>query len=647
MVSAVSGLASHVVSAATPATFAIVRALRATVSTRPRQRTRPAAFIAAGILLTTLAVFLPALDNHFVEWDDSTLFTKNEHYRGLGWTQLRWMLTSTSMGHYVPVTWLTHGADYLLWGMDPAGYHFVNIVLHSANAACFFFVALRLLGAAIPGNAIVVHLGAAIAALFFAVHPLRVESVAWVTERRDVLSGLFFLLTVLLYLQASELAGSPRVRRHALAAVCYLFAVLSKSMVMTLPAILILLDVYPLRRLGWPPRRWPARDTWLEKLPYLALGAVAAMLGYWAQAANSFITPLASVPWSARPALVAYSLWFYVSKTVVPLDLSALYEMPRHVDILAPAFAIPAIAITTLTIALVLLRCRWPAGLTVWIAYGTILSPVIGIVHSGFQLAHDRYSYLSCLGFALLIGAAGGRLVGSPSRLIRPAFARVATAVLTGWVISLAAMTWQQVHVWRDTDTLWRHALESQPDCTVCLYNLGSVLYNSGHPGIARAHFERVAAVRADRGRVIAHLGLVNAALGDLPRAAEAYRAFLTRSPNDVEARSNLGLVLASLGHHQDALRELLWAVNLEPDNAALHANAALVLLDLDARQEAFRRARRAVELQPDLPHARLAVGLAHVAMSNRGAAERELRILQFLDPTLAGVLGAAMIETW
>jgi Flp pilus assembly protein TadD len=628
--------------------FRAARLPHATAAAKQRHRTRRTTVTAAAIFLVTFAVFAPAIQNGFVEWDDSTLFTKNRDYRGLAWPQLRWMLTSAPMGHYVPVTWFTHGLDYVLWGMDPAGYHFTNVVLHAANTALFFFVAIRLLAAAGYPGGVALHVAAVAAALFFAIHPLRAESVAWVTERRDVLSGLFFLLTLLLYLQARDLAGGRRVRRHALAACCYLLAILSKSMVMTLPAVLILLEVYPFRCIAGPPRTWLAQCAWREKLPFLALGAVAAMLGYWAQAVNSFITPLANVPWSGRPALVAYSLWFYVSKTLVPLDLSALYEMPTRIDIRARPFLVPAVAVTVITVALVILRKRWPAGLAVWAAYTILLSPVIGIVHSGFQLAHDRYSYLAGLGFALLIGAAAGMLVGTaPRGLMRPVFARLAASALAAWLIALGTLTWQQVHVWRDTDTLWRHSLESEPACTVCRYNLGSVLYNAGQSDIARAHFEQVAAVRPDRGRVIANLGLVNATLGDLPGAVAAYRAFLDRFPHDAEAHNNLGLVLSALGRHHEALREVLWAVSLEPDSASPHANAALVLIDVGAKQEALQHASRAVALQPDSAHAHLALGLTHVAMKNRGAAERELRVLQLLDRSLGSALGAALIETW
>jgi hypothetical protein len=219
----------------------------------------------------TFAVFLPALWNEFVEWDDYVNLFENPHYRGLGWSQLRWMFTNTLMGHYIPVTWLTFGLDFTLWDMNPIGYHLTNNLLHAANAAVFYLVARRLLAAASPEGRPGVDLAAAMATLFFAMHPLRAESVAWATERRDVLSGLFFLLSVLLYLSAADASRARRGARLAASVGCFALGLLSKSIIMTLPLCLVILDVYPLGRLPWQPWRWgaaAARRVLLEKVPF-------------------------------------------------------------------------------------------------------------------------------------------------------------------------------------------------------------------------------------------------------------------------------------------------------------------------------------------------------------------------------------------
>jgi protein O-mannosyl-transferase len=214
-------------------------------------------FLPPLIFLIAGTVFLPALRGDFLNWDDSLNFVANPHYRGLGWPQIKWMLGATLMGHYIPVTWLSFGLNYALGGMNPWGYHLGNLILHAANTTLVYLITRRLLAAALEDgsqrgrvtNPVV--LAATFAALVWGVHPLRVESVAWITERRDVLCGLFFLLTVLAYLKGIERGGHPRPVWRALSLAAFAAALLSKAAAMPLPAILLLLDFYPLRRAGW------------------------------------------------------------------------------------------------------------------------------------------------------------------------------------------------------------------------------------------------------------------------------------------------------------------------------------------------------------------------------------------------------------
>jgi len=205
--------------------------------------------IPIAIAAITVAVFAPALWYGFVLWDDDRNLLANPHYRGLGWAQLRWAFTSAVMGHWIPVTWVTFGLDHALWGMDAFGYHLTNVLLHAANAVLCYLLALRLLGRALPAASPgAIALGGGAAALFFAVHPLRVESVAWITERRDVLSAFFCLLTVLAYLRMCEAEGRARRRWLVASLVAYTLGLLSKSLIMSLPFVLLVIDVYPLRR---------------------------------------------------------------------------------------------------------------------------------------------------------------------------------------------------------------------------------------------------------------------------------------------------------------------------------------------------------------------------------------------------------------
>src|SRR2546428_992711 len=287
--------------------------------------------VPALIALVTFAAFLPVLQNQFVNWDDQKNFLDNPHYRGLGWAHLRWMWT-THMGHYIPLTWMTLGLDYLLWGMNPFGYHLTSLLLHAANAVVFFFVVRRILTLALPspserGDALAVSAG--VAALVFAIHPLRVESVAWATERRDVLSGLFYLLTILLYLRASERGERGRGWYWGTVGL-FSCALLSKAIAVSVPVVLLILDVYPLRRLGGSTGWWsaPARRVYVEKIPFVLLAAAASAIALMAQLSHDTMVSVVQLSALGRLAVSVYGLSFYLWKTVAPVNLSPLYELP-------------------------------------------------------------------------------------------------------------------------------------------------------------------------------------------------------------------------------------------------------------------------------------------------------------------------------
>src|SRR6058998_1128987 len=361
------------------------------------------------VALFTLTAFLPTLQNQFVAWDDDKNFLDNPRYRGLGWAHLRWMFTAFHLGHYIPLTWVTFGLDYLLWGMNPLGYHLSNLLLHAANAVVFFFVARRILTLALPGPSERGHalaVSAGVAALVFAIHPLRVESVAWVTERRDVLSGLFYLSTILMYLRACE--RGARGRGWYWAAVgLFAGALLSKSMVVNLPFVLLILDVYPLRRLGGFVGWWsePARRIYIEKIPFVLLAAAASAIAVMAQSSVHAAASLAQLSVPGRLAVAAYGLGFYPRKMVVPVNLSPLYELPRTVDPMAPPFILSYALVLAIMAIVLALRRRVPGLPAAWVAYVVVLLPVLGFFQSGPQIAADRYTYLAGLGGAILAGA--------------------------------------------------------------------------------------------------------------------------------------------------------------------------------------------------------------------------------------------------
>ncbi len=562
--------------------------------------------IAGGLALVTGLTFLPSLRNGFV-WDDLSNLVNNPAYRGIGWAQLRWMATSVHMGHYIPLTRLTFALDYTVWGMDPVGYHLTNVLLHAVNAALFYLVALRLLTWATALSGAPGRLGALVAALFFALHPLRAESVAWVTERRDVLAGGWFLVTVLTYLRACETTGARRRWSLAASVVAHFLALASKSIVMTVPVVLFLLDVYPLRRLpGGPPAWWrrSVRGVWVEKLPYALLSLGAAIVASYAQL---IVKSLGTYPWSARVAIASYGLAFYLVKTVLPLRLSPLYEVPVPLDPLELRFLGSLLGVIGITVTLVLLRRRWPAGLAAWIYYVVMLAPVTGlVVRAGFQLAADRYSYLGCLGWAVLIGAGVGAIARGRERgVVRPSLARLFGWAVAGGLVGLAALTWRQVEVWHDEERLWSHAVAVTPRCALCHNNLGAALAQRGAPASALPHFEQAVAVRPDRIEVRDSLGLVLAELGRFPEAIVRYQEVLAQRPTAIETRMHL----------------------------------AAALLQSWRAGEAIEQLERVLAQNPEAGSARLGLIRAYLALGRVERARAEYDILRRLNPPLAGRL--------
>jgi tetratricopeptide (TPR) repeat protein len=564
------------------------------------------------IAAITFAVFAPALQYGFILWDDDRNLLTNPSYRGLGWAQLRWAFTSAVMGHWIPVTWLTFGLDYALWGMNAFGYHLTSVLLHAANAALFYLLGRRLLRLGLTAAAPrAITLGAIVAALFFAVHPLRVESVVWVTERRDVLSALFYLLTVLAYVKACAADGPPR-RRWFLASIgAYALGLLSKSLIMSLPLVLLVLDVYPLRR---------ARGNWrrvlLEKLPYLGLAVAAAVVSVLVVIAKVGLTSASAYPPPARAAMALYSLVFYVWKTLLPLELSPMYELPARVGLTSPRFLAAALVAVGVSVVLVLARRPWPAALAAWLVYGLTLAPVSGIVHNGPQLVADRYSYLSCLGLALLVGAGVASAVSSAA-ITRPLRATVAIAGL-GWLVGLTDLTFDQLPVWRDTEEVWRRSLEVDPECAFCHGQWGALLGNRGELGEAIAHFERVVALRPGTVRPRGNLGLALLKAGRPADAAVQFERMLAQEPNDAETRTRLGLALARQGKLAEASGELERASRDNPRHVGALLNLGLALIELGRPAEAVRYLERAVTLDPASGLAREALARARTATSAR-----------------------------
>src|SRR5712691_2460677 len=558
------------------------------------------------IALVTSAAFLPALQNQFLRWDDHKNFLENPHYRGLGWSQLRWMWT-THLGHYIPLTWMTFGLDYLLWGMNPFGYHLTSLLLHAANAAVFFFVVRRILTLALPspserGQALAVSAG--FAALVFAIHPLRVESVAWATERRDVLSGLLYLLTILAYLRAREREERGR-GWYWLSVAAFVCALLSKSMVVNLPVVLLILDVYPLRRLGGAVGWWsePARRVYVEKIPFVLLAAAASAIAVMAQLSVHVAASLDHLSMLARLAISAYGVSFYLWKMVVPVNLSPLYELSPNLNPWATPFILSYGLVLAITVLVLALRRRVPGLPAAWVTYIVVLLPVLGIFQSGSQIAADRYTYLAGLGSAILAGA-GLLSCWHATRFLIPV---CAVCLLTG----LGVLTWNQAQIWHDSEKLWSHAAAIDHTSPVGQYSLGLALARQGKLTEAVEHYTTALRVKPDYAEAHNNVGTALADQGKLAEAIDHYRQALQSKPDSAQAHTSWGLALARQGKMEEAIGHYRQALQSKPNYAEAHNNVGAALADQGKLAEAIDHYRQALQSKPDFALAHYNWGLA------------------------------------
>lgn len=555
--------------------------------------------IAVGLGLAVLALYARTARYPYILFDDDAGLYKNPHVAGgLTLEGLRWAFTTTHLGNWIPLTWISHMLDFTLLGSDPGPHHLVNVLIHAANTILLFLIFDRMTRATYASG---------ILAALFALHPLRVESVAWLIERKDVLSALFGLLAIWFYISCVErpTVTAPRI---ALAA-SYVASLLAKPMLVTLPLLLLLLDVWPLRRLRVPPSGAELRRLVVEKLPLAAIAIAASAVAWFAQASGGGARSLAEVPLRVRLGTVPIAYAGYIFKSFWPVGLGLYY--PR--DLLPAAASVlgTSALLTGISVAVVLLARTRPWFATGWFWFLVSLAPVCGLVQIGGTAMADRYSYLPSIGLGVMLvfgihEAARGR--GTVRSSPRSATYPYAPALGLGALVlccALAVLSWRQIGFWRDSIALFEHTLQVAGQSAVIRNNLAAAYAQKGEVDAAINQYRRTLAIDPGFPDANANLGLALFGQGKTDEAIRFYVAELARDPAHPEALCHLGVALAVQGNLPGALDAFDAAIRARPDYADAHYDRGLALDRLGRRDEAIVELETLLAAHPDYPGAR------------------------------------------
>jgi tetratricopeptide (TPR) repeat protein len=581
------------------------------------------------LTLTLLVVFFQVRGFSFVTYDDPVYVSENPNIQtGFTLKAVEWAFTTGFAANWHPLTWLSLMLDRQLFGANPAGFHITNLILHIANTLLLFMVLKKMTGA--------LWQSAFVAALF-ALHPLHVESVAWVSERKDVLIAFFWLLTMWAYAQYVK---KPGAARYLLVLFIFALGLMAKPMLVTLPFVFLLLDYWPLERIG--------RFQWkiiyrlvLEKIPFIILSAASSVITFFVQQSGGAVPSSSVLPLKYRILNVFISYVKYTEKMFWPSRLTAFYPHPgREVSILYAV--VSAVVLLTVTILIFRFAKKHRYLATGWFWYLGTLVPVIGLVQVGIHAMADRYTYIPLTGLFIIIA-------WGLSDLLRkwPYRKTVLWMSSTLVLIILMALTYFQTRYWKDSITLYQHAMAVtndnfmgqsraeeaiwynselciSPNCFEALSGLGSAYYKIGKIDEAIGCYKRAIEIESHDPNVYSNLGMALVAKGKFDQAISFYNKALQLAPDSINIHLNLGVALTSGGKLDEAAKEYDKILSIQPQNAVAHNDFGVVLYRLGKLDDAVAQFKQAVQINPEYTDAKnnLSAVLAEKQKSGNNAAE-------------------------
>ncbi|MDB6025373.1 MAG: repeat-containing protein YrrB [Verrucomicrobiales bacterium] len=587
---------------------------------------RDSLFVCLFLVVATLAVYLQVTGFDFVNYDDPEYVSENPRIQqGFSGETIRWAFTTLNSGNWHPLTWLSHVLDWEIFGANAGGHHFSSVLIHIASTLLLFF-SLRLMTGAVWRSGFV--------AALFALHPLHVESVAWISERKDVLSAFFWMLTMLFYARyvrerrSSERVGRAAVWNYAFGVTSFCVGLLAKQMLVTLPFALLLLDLWPLQRLQTFALK-PFLKLVVEKIPFFVITAIFIPIAIWAQKASNAIVSVDLIPLDQRfeNALVAYLRYFW--KMIWPAKLAVFYAYP---DIFPLTLFICAVifVLAGFAISVRLFQRKKPLFFVGWCWFIGTLVPVIGVMQIGSQSMADRYSYIPLIGL-FIIGAWGA--YDSLNRVL-PKFVLISGSVLS--IIACMAMSVTQLQYWKDSLHLFKHALAVTEKSKVAYINLGDALLSVGDTNAATENF--TAALKISPGDAIAHANLAGISVAEekWEDAESHYEAALQADPSNAALHNAIGLALARQNKLEDAIQHYHTSLQINPDFYKAAYNLGNAYSRQHKPDEAIAAYERALSLNPQEPNGHYNVGSVLISRERYREAEAHLREAVRLRPDFA-----------
>ncbi|MDM8525128.1 tetratricopeptide repeat protein [Desulfococcaceae bacterium HSG8] len=541
------------------------------------------------LVITTLAVYVQVKDYEFINFDDDEYVTDNPHVQaGLTRESITWAFTSAHSANWHPLTWLSHMLDVQLYGMSPGQHHLTNLLFHILNTLLLFLVLRQMTGA--------VWRSAFVAAMF-ALHPLHAESVAWVSERKDVLSTFFWMLTLWGY---SRYAKTPGIITYLPVLIFFTLGLMAKPMLVTLPFVLLLLDYWPLNRISLPPCLLPPApcSLLLEKIPLFTLSAASSIITFLVQKDAGAVGSPEVYSFKFRIANTLISYVTYIGKMIWPDHLAVYYPYPR----VFPWWKAGGAFILFISVSLLAARAvkQHPCFITGWLWYVGTLVPVIGLVQVGAQAMADRYTYIPLIGIFIMI-AWGGHEIIRKQRYGKILLMTIPLIIL----MILMALSWRQVRYWKNSTTLFEHTLEVTSDNHMAHFNLGVALNKQGRISEATKHYTRVLRIKPDHFKAHTSMGDILIRQGKINEAVEHLSQALRLNPRYAGALNNQGIAMMKLGRNEEAIKYLSRALRSNPDLTEAHNNLGVLLFKSGHTDEAIRHFRKALEINPDNTEAR------------------------------------------